>query len=86
VPVEFVLKDLKPDTRYVYRLHHRDTKAGDFTADAEHTFQTQRRPGSSFIFTMQADSHLDQNTRVAIYERSLKNCTFRQDLSGRRIE
>ena len=74
VPIEFILKGLQPDTRYVYRLHHRDGKAGDFVADVvEHTFQTQRKPGGSFIFTMQADSHLDQNTRAAVYERTLKN-------------
>jgi hypothetical protein len=37
---------------------------------AEHTFHTQRKPGSSFIFTMQADSHLDQMTRPVIYDRA----------------
>lgn len=72
-PAEFILRDLKPDTRYYYRLHHRGDKAADFTADAERTFHTQRKPGRSFVFTMQADSHLDQGTRTAIYERTLAN-------------
>lgn len=72
-PVEFVLKNLNPDTRYYYRLHVRDAKATDFLSDTERTFRTQRRPGSSFVFTMQADSHLDQNVRLAIYERTLAN-------------
>ncbi len=72
-PVEFVLTGLQPDTRYYYRLHTRDAGGKDFLADGERTFHTQRKPGSAFIFTVQSDSHLDQSTRPAVYERTLAN-------------
>jgi hypothetical protein len=72
-PAEFVLKGLKPDTRYFYRLHTRTGDAKEFAADAERSFHTQRKPGSPFTFTVQSDSHLDQGTRSAVYELSLAN-------------
>jgi predicted phosphodiesterase len=72
-PVEFVLAGLRPDTRYFYRLNTREAPDTAFRPDEEHTFHTQRKPGSAFVFTVQADSHLDQSTRPAIYERTLAN-------------
>ena len=72
-PVEFVLKGLKPGTRYYYRLHTREGGEKEFKADDERTFHTQRKPGSPFVFTLQSDSHLDQGTRPAVYERTLAN-------------
>jgi len=70
-PVEFVLKNLQPNTRYFYRLNIR--KDGDWVPDTERSFHTQRKPGQPFCFTLQADSHLDQGTRPAIYQRTLAN-------------
>lgn len=72
-PVEFVFAGLEPNTRYFYRLHTREDGEKEFKADDEHSFHTQRKPGRSFVFTMQSDSHLDQGTRPAIYERTLAN-------------
>ncbi|MFM8271832.1 MAG: metallophosphoesterase [Gemmata sp.] len=72
-PAEFVLKGLKADTRYQYRIHTRPESAKEFVTDAERTFHTQRKPGSPFVFTTQSDSHLDQGTRAAVYELSLAN-------------
>ncbi|MFO0806881.1 MAG: metallophosphoesterase [Gemmataceae bacterium] len=72
-PVEFVLTGLEPNTRYFYRLHTREDGEKEFKADDERTFHTQRKSGSSFVFTIQSDSHLDQNTRPAVYERTLAN-------------
>ena len=72
-PVEFVLTGLEPNTRYFYRLHIREGAEKEFKPDDERTFHTQRKPGSSFVFTIQSDSHLDQNTRPAVYERTLAN-------------
>lgn len=72
-PAEFALTGLKPDTRYHYRVHTRAGGAAAFAADAERTFHTQRKPGSGFTFTVQSDSHLDQATRAAVYERTLAN-------------
>lgn len=72
-PECFVLDRLEPDTRYVYRLMTRTGNDGAFQPDAVRSFSTQRKPGSPFVFTMQADSHLDQATRVAVYEKTLAN-------------
>ncbi|MFO0877927.1 MAG: metallophosphoesterase [Gemmataceae bacterium] len=72
-PVEFVLKGLYPDTRYFYCLHTRTEDAKAFVLDHERSFHTQRKPGSPFVFTVQSDSHLDQGTRPAVYERALAN-------------
>jgi len=71
-PVEIKLTGLKPATQYHYRLHTR-TPGGEWSAETEHSFRTQRAPGSSFTFTIQADSHLDYNTEPALYLRSLSN-------------
>ena len=46
---------------------------GDFKTAASGRFHTQRKPGSAFTFTLQADSHLDQGTRAALYEKTLAN-------------
>jgi len=76
-PVEFNLKDLKPDSRHYYRLHHREGTTGEFMPGPAGSFQTGRRPGESFVFTMQADSHLDQGTRPAVYEKTMANVLAR---------
>lgn len=72
-PVEFLLTSLKPNSRYFYRLYTREYGEKEFKADQEHTFHTQRKTGNTFVFTIQSDSHLDQNTRPAVYERTLAN-------------
>jgi hypothetical protein len=51
VPIETVISGLQPNTRYYYRLHYN----GD--SGQEHTFMTQRAPGSTFMFAIQGDSH-----------------------------
>jgi predicted phosphodiesterase len=63
--VQVVLGSLRPDTQYVYQLRRRGTSS------AEGTFHTARPPGSAFTFTVTADSHLDQNTDPALYQRTL---------------
>ncbi|MFO0936351.1 MAG: metallophosphoesterase family protein [Gemmataceae bacterium] len=72
-PVEFVLSNLSPDTRYYYRLSIQDGSDKTERPDQERTFHTQRKPSQAFTFTVQSDSHLDQNTRPAVYERTLAN-------------
>ena len=58
MPVEFMLKDLAPDTAYYYRFYYRDASTSDFMASKNYSFHTQRKAGSPFVFTIQADSHL----------------------------
>jgi phosphodiesterase/alkaline phosphatase D-like protein len=73
VPSETVLTGLKPDAQYFYQL--RDPATGkplDGAAPAG-TFHTQWSPGSAFTFTIQADSHLDENCSTEVYRRTLGN-------------
>lgn len=72
VPQNIVLGGLKPDTAYNYRLTYRRA-GGDAVQDVMRSFHTQRKAGSSFRFVMQADSHLDNNTDVRVYQQSLAN-------------
>ncbi len=67
VPVEIVLTALQPDTHYFYEIRF------DHTKILVATFHTARPPGSSFTFTIQADSHLDSGTSPEIYLQSLTN-------------
>ncbi len=75
-PVEIAIEPLKPNTRYYYRLRFREPGKGDYTAAAEYTFETQRPPGSSFIFDVQADSHPERVNRMFVaelYTRTMAN-------------
>ena len=56
-PVVAVMSGLLPETRYYYRTRYRATGTGTFLASSEHTFITQRKPGSKFVFTVEADPH-----------------------------
>ncbi|MFN7733212.1 MAG: metallophosphoesterase [Pirellula sp.] len=69
---DFVLDALAADQRYYYRLILQEA-SGEETWSDEATFHTQRAPGSPFVFTVQSDSHLDENTRGEVYLRTLAN-------------
>ncbi|MCX6926143.1 MAG: metallophosphoesterase [Verrucomicrobia bacterium] len=66
-PAELVLSSLRPNTRYYYQLHLARTNSGEFA------FHTARAPGTPFTFTVTADSHLDERTDPALYQRTLAN-------------
>ena len=66
-PAEITLSALQSDVQYFYRLH---LDRGD---SDEFSFHTARPPGSVFTFTVTADSHLDENTDCALYQRTLAN-------------
>ena len=72
-PVVIVMRGLHADSGYKYRLHFRKPGASSFEQSAEYGFHTQRPPGSSFTFAVQADSHLDENVSPAVYTRTLTN-------------
>ena len=72
-PLELAIGGLAADTRYYYRPYFQ--ASGD-TAPApteEYTFHTARANGSTFTFTVQADSHLDENSDLELYRRTLAN-------------
>jgi len=58
VPQEVLMNKLKPDAQHWYRVRHNNVNSGVFAATPEYTFHTQRKPGSSFTFTIEADEHL----------------------------
>ena len=64
---ELVLERLRPNTRYFYKLHLGQSSC------PEATFETARPPGSTFTFTITADSHLDEHTDPATYQKTLAN-------------
>lgn len=66
-----VLEGLAADTRYFYRVRYRRAGSSDFVARDEGRFHTQRLPGSTFTFTVQADSHLDENSDLDLYRQTL---------------
>ncbi len=76
VPFDFVIDSLQKDTRYYYRLFCRT--GGKIQQSDEYSFHTQREDDSAFVFTVQADSHLDENTSGDVYLRTLANASADQ--------
>lgn len=70
---EILIDSLLADTRYFYRLCYRLPGPGAVILRPEHTFHTQRAPGSTFTFVVQADPHLDSQSDTALYRRCLQN-------------
>jgi len=58
IPKEFDLEGLSRNTRYFYRLQYRLKGGTSFTASPEYNYMTARDPGTSFVFTVEADEHL----------------------------
>jgi hypothetical protein len=73
-PIEVVIDQLAPNTEYHYRLQSRKAGGGAFSARPECRFATQRAPGSSFVFTIQGDSHPErpQSSHPDLYARTLQ--------------
>ncbi len=72
-PHETVIDGLQPDTEYFYRMRYR-APGGDWVARSEHAFRTQRAPGSTFTFTVLADSHLFMTLGdFRVYQQTLLN-------------
>lgn len=64
-PVEISLDGLRANTRYYYRL-----------GAVSGTFHTQRAPGSTFVFSVQGDSHPERLNRMYdpdLYRRTLES-------------
>jgi len=72
-PFEVLIDKLQANTRYYYRMQHREPGASSFTARPERWFQTQRPRGSSFTFAVQFDPHMDENSDLEVYKRTLAN-------------
>ncbi len=66
------LVGLRAATSYRYRVLLKPTGGNDLQS-REYRFQTARPAGSTFTFTIQADSHLDENSDLDVYKRTLAN-------------
>jgi hypothetical protein len=72
-PVDVLIDGLKGNTQYFYRMRYREPGGKEFTARAEHSFYTQRAPGSTFTFTVQFDPHMDERSDEEAYRMSMEN-------------
>ena len=74
-PLVIIINGLTSNTRFYYRLRFRPHgSVSPFSSRTEHTFRTQRPPGSTFTFTIVADSHINivfGNT--PLFQRTLDN-------------
>ncbi|MBL9190198.1 MAG: metallophosphoesterase [Opitutaceae bacterium] len=73
LPVEITLGGLRAGTRYAYEFRSRAAGEGEFRPAMTGAFTTARAPGSEFVFTVQADPHLDAGTDPEVYKKSLAN-------------
>lgn len=72
VPQTFQLSNLQPATEYFYEVI--PVPAGNsINSGIENRFHTARSSGSTFTFTIQADSHLDSNASAEVYLQTLAN-------------
>jgi hypothetical protein len=73
-PHEIVISGLIPNTRYYYRMQYRQPGETGWITRDEHSFHTQRPPGSTFTFTIIADSHMNGGGgNETLYEQALDN-------------
>lgn len=72
-PIEIVLSNLSPNTRYYYKNNFKLFGDLSFRTGVEHSFVTQRTIGSSFTFAVEADPHLDEQSDPEIYRQTLQN-------------
>jgi len=72
-PLTVALENLAADTRYYYRVNFTGTGMTAAVSSVEYSFHTARPAGSTFTFTIQADSHLDENSAPDMYRRTLAN-------------
>jgi hypothetical protein len=74
-PHEVVISGLSPNTKYYYRMryHAPGDAMDDWITRAEHSFWTQRAQGSTFVFTVTADSHAQMNANHRQAMQNVKN-------------
>ena len=72
-PRHILLDGLKADTANSYRIMDAGSGKQILPATGNYSFHTARPPGSTFVFTVQADSHLDGNCLPELYNATLSN-------------
>ncbi len=67
------IQGLMPNTKYYYRVSYKMPGASNPILRPEFSFSTQKSPGTSFSFVIQADPHLDEQSDTSVYKLCLKN-------------
>lgn len=68
-----VLNSLTTDEYYYYRVQYRIFNTTQIIQRPIRWFHTARKIGSSFVFVVQADPHMDEQSDSSIYKLCLKN-------------
>ena len=71
-PSKCIVNSLSSNTQYYYQVVQIDALGREHIS-AEQTFHTARPIGQTFTFTVQADSHLDENSDINQYYLTLAN-------------
>ena len=58
-PITVTLTGLTANTHYYYRMQYSTDSGSTWTARSEHSFWTQRAKGSTFVFDITTDSHVN---------------------------
>lgn len=80
-PTVVELSNLKANTHYYYRVRYRAGAETSYHVEPEHSFQTQRGPGSTFSFGIQGDSHPERSATMFnsdLYSLNMRNVASRQ--------
>lgn len=72
-PIEVNFSNLLANSKYYYRTKYKLTNSNTYINGNEHFFQTQKKPGNSFSFVVEADPHLDSNCDSNSYKLSLQH-------------
>ena len=72
-PLDIKITGLSKDTQYYYRICYKNATDTSFNAGTEGAFITQRPPGESFVFTVDADPHFDSGTDPAKVKLAFQN-------------
>ena len=73
INADIAINGLQKNTQYYYRLTTRKHGTTGNNARSEHQFHTQRDLNDSFVFTVQADPHMDASSDTALYKVCLQN-------------
>lgn len=66
-----LIEGLRPDKQYYYRLARAAPGSKDFALSEEGRFSTRKGSGASFVFDIEADPHLDENSSGEVYRGTL---------------
>jgi phosphodiesterase/alkaline phosphatase D-like protein len=66
-----VIEGLQPGKTYYYRLARAARGSKDFALSEEGRFATRKAPGEGFVFDIEADPHLDENSSGEVYRETL---------------